>query len=83
MSPIVRESLLTEQQVADWLQMPVLWVRKHSRPQGPEPRLPARDFGRGSYRYRREDIEQWLDHQFAASAITPAQGKSIQLRRAS
>ena len=68
--PIV-EPLLTAKQVAAWLGVSVDWVHDHVSRR--EPRLPVvylggkRGRGRGLLRFRREDIERFIEQQLQGS----------------
>ena len=62
------ERLLTAREVADWLGVPVSWVRESTRSGA----MPYVELGRYR-RYVREDVDAWL-----ASCKQP--GRSIRLR---
>ncbi len=70
------DQLLTIDQVADWLQIPVHTLRQwraHPRRAGATP-LPVIKVG-GHLRYRRTDVEAWLD------ANTSNGARPLRLRR--
>lgn len=57
-SEIMENRLLTSSEVADWLNMDEATVQKMSR----AGKLPAVKIG-GRYRFRRADLEDWLNRQ--------------------
>ena len=59
----MNDRLLTAQEVADLLAVPLSWVREATRGE----RIPYVALGRYR-RYRRQDIEAWLEHQQAGPA---------------
>jgi predicted DNA-binding transcriptional regulator AlpA len=55
------EKLLTPKEVAQLFGLSESWVREHSRPEGPRPRIPAAQMGSGGrWRYSEAAIERWL-----------------------
>lgn len=55
------EALLTPKQVAQLFGLSASWVRDHSKPDGPRPRIPAAQMGSGGrWRYSEAAIERWL-----------------------
>src|SRR5580700_10063366 len=71
--PENRDVLLTLLQVATWLQKPIGWVYRHVAPTcPPKKRIPAVRLDHG-LRFRRADIERWLD---ANSTCTEASAAS-------
>ena len=67
---MIGEPLLTAEEVAAYLQVPVSWVREHTRA-GNCPAIPVGRY----WRYRMSKVEAWLD-----SCSQP--GRSIALRKA-
>lgn len=74
--PIIRERLLTPEDVAEWLRVDRKWVVRHAAQNGPAPKLPGVKLGVG-IRFRREDIEQFIREQFAAARQKAPQGSEI------
>ena len=61
------DSLLTVEDVADWLKLPVTWVYERTRRRGAG-RLPG--FRLGKYwRFRREEILAWLEQQRSGGSV--------------
>ena len=75
-SPIVRERLLTPEEVAEWLQVDRGWVIRHAMLNAADPRITCVKLGR-DLRFRREDIEQFVAEQFEAARHRAPQGKEI------
>lgn len=61
------DQLLTIDQVADWLQIPVATLRDWRARGAPGTPLPAIRVG-GHVRYRRADVDAWLDANTADRA---------------
>jgi excisionase family DNA binding protein len=62
----VTDRLLTVEEVAEWLKVEPAWVRAHANGNR-QPRLPSMKMGR-YHRFRREDIERFLDQLSKATA---------------
>lgn len=70
------DRLLTAGEVADFLAVKESWVREATR----DGRLPHLRLGRYR-RYRREDIERWLDEQEAGGRLAFVRPKSVDGRK--
>lgn len=62
--PAAREARLTPIDVARWFGVSPAWVRDHATRS--EPRLPVKRLGK-LLRFRREDLERFLDEQGIAA----------------
>jgi excisionase family DNA binding protein len=60
-SPVLDEALLTVNEVADLLHVPVSWVYEHTRARSTN-RIPGFRIGK-YWRFREDDILQWIENQ--------------------
>ncbi len=67
------DRLLTSAEVAEFLAVKESWVREATR----DGRLPHLRLGRYR-RYRREDIERWLEEQQAGGRLAFSRGTSLE-----
>jgi excisionase family DNA binding protein len=62
----MRTEILTVEQVAEWLHVTPSWVRAHANGNR-RPQIPSIKIGR-HVRFRREDVERWLESVTSRSA---------------